>query len=469
MPYLQFLGAAGTVTGSKFLVDAGRSRFLIDCGMFQGAKKLRLQNWEPFPLEPATVDHVFLTHAHIDHIGMLPKFVRDGFQGPAWATPITAELAQLTLADSAHLQEEDAKYANKKGFSKHKPALPLYTTRDAARAIERIQPLEYNTPLELSPGVTARLHDAGHILGSASVGADLTVNGERIRLLFSGDLGRYDTIILNDPAPSDGADYLIIESTYGNRRHPEKEDPEELAGIINDTAKRGGALLIPAFAVGRTQAILYMLRELKTRDRIPNLPIYVDSPMAIAVTELFCRHIEEFDEEARAVFRATGECPLLCPNLQFMRTPEESQKINDVRYPCIIISASGMATGGRILHHLKHRLPDHRNTVLFVGFQTSGTRGRLLQDGAREIKIHGEQIPVRARIQALESYSRHADYLEILRWLQTFPRPPKLVFVVHGEAEASAALAERIHRTFGWKTHLPVYLEKYSLGRKSRP
>ena len=465
MPFLQFLGAAGTVTGSKFLVDTDTSRFLVDCGMFQGTKKLRLMNWEAFPMEPASLDHVLLTHAHIDHIGMLPRLIRDGYPGSAWATPVTVELAQLTLSDAAHLQEEDARYANKAGFSKHKPALPLYTLADAQRAIERLRPLEYGQALDLGPGVTARFRDAGHILGSASVDAEIAFEGTRCRLLFSGDLGRYESILIEDPAPGEEADYIVVESTYGDRTHPHEETFEELAGIINETAGHGGALLVPAFAIGRTQTLLYIIRDLKARGLIPDLPIYVDSPMAIAVTELFCRHIKEFDEEARAVFRATGQCPLLCPKLQFVRTPEESKKLNDVRYPCVIISASGMATGGRILHHLKHRLPDHRNTVLFIGFQTSGTRGQLIKDGAKTIKIHGEQVPVRARIRAMESFSRHADSHEILRWLRTFPFPPKLVFVVHGEPGSSAALAETIRRSLGWKTHIPEYLEVFDLPR----
>ncbi len=469
MTKLQFLGACGTVTGSKFMVSAEGTRVLVDCGMFQGAKKLRLLNWDPFPFDPASIDHVVLTHAHIDHLGMLPKLVREGFQGPAWATPVTVELARLTLADAAHLQEEDAAYANKAGFSKHKPALPLYSVADAERAIEHLRPLEYGRTLELPGGICIRLQDAGHILGSASVHAEITCNGERVRLMFSGDLGRYDSPILRDPASGSAADYIVVESTYGNRRHPEEEGPQEVAGIINETARRGGTVLIPAFAVGRTQALLYLIRDLKAQNRIPDLPIYVDSPMAIAVTELFCRHVEDFDEAARAVFRETGACPLLCPNLHFLRTQEESKKLNDVRYPCIIISASGMVTGGRILHHMKHRLPDHRNTVLFVGFQTSGTRGRLMLDGAREVKIHGEQVPVRAQIRSLESFSRHADAAEILRWLQTFPAAPRTAFIVHGEPDAAGALAEMIRKSLKWRTHIPEYLETFDLGGNSRP
>lgn len=468
MTELQFFGACGTVTGSKFLVGTEGTRVLVDCGMFQGAKKLRLLNWDPFPFDPAAIDHVVLTHAHIDHVGMLPKLVREGFQGPAWATPVTVELARLTLADAAHLQEEDAAYANKAGFSKHKPALPLYSVADAERAIEHLRPLEYGRTLELPGGISILLQEAGHILGSAGVHVEITCNGERVRLMFSGDLGRYDSPILRDPAPGSAADYIVVESTYGNRRHPEGEGAQEVADIVNETARRGGIVLIPAFAIGRTQALLYLIRDLKALNRIPDLPIYVDSPMAIAVTELFCRHVEDFDEAARAVFRETGACPLLCPNLHFLRTQEESKKLNDVRFPCIIISASGMATGGRILHHMKHRLPDHRNTVLFVGFQTSGTRGRLMLDGAREVKIHGEQVPVRAQIRSLESFSRHADAAEILRWLQTFPAAPRTAFIVHGEPEAAGALAETIRRSLKWRTHIPEYLEAFDLDAGSR-
>jgi metallo-beta-lactamase family protein len=432
-PYLQFLGASGTVTGAKFLVDTGKTRFLVDCGMFQGAKKLRLLNWEAFPLSPSSVDHVLLTHAHIDHIGMLPKFVRDGFQGPAWATPVTVELAQLTLADSAHLQEEDAAYANKKGFSKHTPALPLYTLEDAGKAIDRLRPLEYGETLEFSGGTRACFRDAGHILGSGSVEAEIPLDGTRCRLLFSGDLGRYDTVLLEDPAPGSGADYIVVESTYGNRRHPREENFEEIGEIIRSTAKRGGAVLVPAFAVGRTQTLLYAIRDLKARNLIPDLPVYVDSPMAIAVTELFCRHIQDFDEEARAVFRRTGECPLIAPNLHFVRTPEESKKLNDIRFPCVIISASGMATGGRVLHHLKSLAPDPRNTLLLPGFQAPGTRGDSLARGARSIKIHGSYVDVAAEVVQLDVFSAHADQSDLLAWLAACERRPRRVFVTHGE------------------------------------
>ena len=464
MAKIKFLGAAGTVSGSKFLIDTGGSRFLVDCGMFQGPKRLRLLNWEPPNVSPQSIDHVLLTHAHLDHSGMLPVLVREGFKGKIWTTPVTAELCEISLMDAAHLQEEDARYANKMAFSKHKPALPLFTTEDAERVMPRLSPIEYDKPKELTDGTQVRFLDAGHILGSAIVEVTTRNSGKPVRIVFSGDLGRYDALILQDPASVDQADYLLVESTYGNREHPPEDAVEELSSIINETAKRGGMLVIPSFAVGRTQTILYLMRDMRLRGLIPDLPIFVDSPMAQRVTDVFCRHIEIFDEEAKAVFRKTGKCPILSPNLQFARSKEESQKINDMRFPAIIVSASGMATGGRVLHHLKYRLPDPRNTILFVGYQAVGTRGQLLKDGARTIKIHGEMIPVRAQIRNIEAFSGHADSVEILRWLRTFKAPPKMTFIVHGEEESSRELADLIHSSLGWKTHIPEYLESYNLG-----
>jgi metallo-beta-lactamase family protein len=464
MTKINFLGAAGTVSGSKFLIDTGETRFLVDYGMFQGAKNLRLLNWQPSPVPPPSVDHVLLTHAHIDHSGMLPVLVRDGFKGKIWTTPVTAELCEISLLDSAHLQEEDARFANKMAFSKHKPALPLFTTQDAEQVIPHLRTLDYDKPMELSADTQVRFLDAGHILGSAIVEVNTRNQDGPMRLVFSGDLGRYEALILRDPTPVRETDYLLIESTYGDRTHPAEAPLSELAAIINETAKRGGMLVVPSFAVGRTQTLLYLLRDMKLRGVIPDLPVFVDSPMAQHVTEVFCRHIEDFDEEASAVFRKTGNCPILCPNLQFVHTPEESKKINGMRFPAIILSASGMATGGRILHHLKNRLPDPRNTVLFAGYQAVGTRGQLLKDGAREIKIHGEMVPVRAQIRSMEAFSAHADSTEILRWLRLFQKPPKLTFVVHGEEEASRTLANEIQRSLGWKTYIPKYLESFNLG-----
>jgi metallo-beta-lactamase family protein len=464
MAHLQFLGGSGTVTGSKFLVDTGKTRFLIDCGMFQGSKNLRLRNWDALPVKPGSLQNLFLTHAHIDHIGMLPVFVRDGYQGPVWSTQVTAELSAINLADAAHLQEEDARFANKQGFSKHKPALPLYTLQDVERSLQHLRSLEYGKPVDLDGGSRVLFHDAGHVLGSAMVEAQLPAGkGRGVSVLFSGDLGRRHALIDTDPYAIQQADYLLVESTYGDRRHPDEQGASELAGIINETAKRGGSLVVPAFALGRTQILLYTIRDLKARGVIPDLPVYVDSPMAISITEVYCRHIESLDAEAQAVYRATGECPMMFPNLHFLRTPAESKEINNLRYPCIIVSASGMATGGRVLHHLKYRLPDPRNTILFVGFQAYGTRGQLLKDGAKEIKIHGEHIPARAQIRSIESFSRHADAREILAWLGTLRVPPKQTCVVHGEPESSATLAAEIRKKLGWKVQVPDYLDVIEL------
>ncbi len=458
MAQLQFLGGSLTVTGSKYLVDTGQIRFLVDCGMFQGSKELRLRNWDKLSVKPSSLDMIFLTHAHVDHVGMLPVFVREGFDGPVYSTAETLELSEINLADSAHLQEEDARFANKQGFTKHKPALPLYTLEDAQRCVPHFHALSYDKPLGLPDGSSLQFHDAGHVLGSSIVEARLpNGKGGFMSVVFSGDLGRSHSLLDNDPYVVERADYLLVESTYGNRMHPKEDAAQELAKLINETASRGGSLVVPAFAMGRTQILLYLLRDLKAKRAIPDLPVYVDSPMAITVTELYCRHIEGLSPEAREIYRSTGKCPIYCPNLHFVHTPQDSKGINDLRYPCIIISASGMATGGRVLHHLKYRLPDPRNAVLFVGFQANGTRGQLLKDGAKVIKIHGEQVPVNAGIHAIDSFSRHADAQEILRWLKGFKSPPKKTFVIHGEPEASTALAEKI-RSLGWKVSVPDYL-----------
>ncbi|MDR1726663.1 MAG: MBL fold metallo-hydrolase [Acidobacteriota bacterium] len=458
MTTIQFLGAAGTVSGSKYLVDTGETRFFVDYGMFQGPKRLRLLNWQKPSFDPASVGHVLLTHAHLDHSGMLPALVRDGFAGKIWTTQVTAELSKISLLDAAHLQEEDARFANKMKFSKHEPALPLFTTADAEKAITHLKGVDYGVRQAISADTEVRFRDAGHILGSAIV--EVSGRGQApTRIVFSGDLGRYDALILRDPEPVEDADYLLIESTYGNRTHPPEEPVDELASIIDETARRGGMLIIPAFAVGRTQTLLYLLRDMKLKGAIPDLPIFVDSPMARRVTDVFCKHIEEFDEDAQAVYRKTGVCPVLSDKLTFTHTKEESQKINDLRYPAIIVSASGMATGGRVLHHLRYRLPDPRNTVLFVGYQAMGTRGQLLRDGAKSIKMHGENVPVRAQIRNIEAFSGHADATEILRWLGRFRKPPKTTFVVHGEPESSKALAKLIGERLGWKTHIPEHQE----------
>jgi metallo-beta-lactamase family protein len=409
------------------------------------------------------VDHVILTHAHIDHVGMLPRLVREGFQGPVWCTPATRDLTGITLVDAGRLQEEDARFAGKKGFSKHATPLPLYTVEDAERAVKRLQAVEYDQDLALADNTRVRFLDAGHILGSGIVEVDITNSGVPMRIVFSGDLGRYHAKILRDPTPVPSADYLIVESTYGNREHPTQDVSEQLAGIINETANRGGTLVVPAFALGRTQTLLYMIRELKAKRRVPDLPVFVDSPMAVDTTKLFGTYVKEFDVEAQEVFRSSRQCPILCSNLRMIASREESKRLNGFHNPAVIISASGMATGGRVLHHLKQRLPEPRNTVLFIGFQPYGTRGQLLKDGAEKIKIHGEQIPVRAQVRSLESLSAHADVNEILLWLKSFQAPPRRTFIVHGEPKASAALAERIASAFQWTCHIPEYLETVEL------
>jgi len=462
MAKLTFLGATGTVTGSKYLLEADGKKLLIDCGMFQGLKELRLRNWEDFPIDPTSIDAVILTHAHIDHTGYLPKLVQLGFKGIVYATPATADLCQVMLPDSAHLQEEDAKYANKKQFSKHETALPLYNLTDAENALRLFEPLPYGKLIELSPNVTLCYRDAGHILGSAFV--DIRVkqeDGER-RILFSGDLGRPAQPILRDPHTVFGTDYLVLESTYGNRLHGETDRKEDLAKVINDSYERGGVLVIPSFAVGRTQELLYTIRELENEKRIPIMPIFVDSPMAINATNVFMKNTQDHDMESKLA-KLKGIDILKTTDLRFAKTAEQSKAINNIFGKAIIISASGMVTGGRILHHLFNRLANPNNTVLFIGYQAEGTRGRTILEGAESVKIHGQQVPVKAHIEQISGFSAHADYNEILAWLSSFNEAPRKIFIVHGEASQSAALGERIQASFNWETAIPKYLETYDL------
>jgi metallo-beta-lactamase family protein len=402
-------------------------------------------------VDPRSIDLVLLTHAHIDHSGYLPRLVRDGFRGPVYATRATVSLLKILLPDSGHLQEEETRYANKKGYSKHHPALPLYTAEEGLKAAERVAGVGYETRLALNAGLAVTFHRAGHILGSAILSLWLA---DGRRLIFSGDLGRYGAPILPDPTPIDSADALIIESTYGDRFHGDEPAPEQLARAINEAVERGGAIIIPAFAVGRTQELMYHLSGLERAKRIPRLPTYVDSPMAIDATEIYCDHPEEFDGEMR---RMTKEkrCPLHSGEFHLARTRAESMALNRLSGPFIVISASGMATGGRVLHHLKLRLPDPRTTVLLVGYQAAGTRGRLIQDGAKAVKIHGEEVPVRANVETIHGLSAHADRGEILRWLSGFTRRPARTFVVHGEPGASEKLRSEIAERFGWDVTVP--------------
>jgi len=432
-PTIQFLGGAGTVTGAMYLVSAGATEVLLDCGLFQGLKALRLRNWEPRVANPTNIAAVVLSHAHVDHVGYLPLLVREGFRGPVYCTAATGDLVRVLLPDCAHLLEEEAERANRRGYSKHHPALPLYTMADAHAAIELLQHRSNGVRFGVAAGVTALFRSAGHILGAATI----ELNLEATRLVYSGDLGRSNRPLVPDPAPIAAADVLVLESTYGDRRHAEGGE-EQLARVVAETARRGGALLIPAFAVDRTQEVAWMLERLERQGRVPTLPVYLDSPLAIEATEIYARH---------GAYR-------MPTRYRFARSPAESKALNDLTGPIIIISASGMATGGRILHHLARRLPDERTTVLLVGFQSAGTRGRLLEEGAREVKMLGQLIPVRARIERIDALSAHADRDDILRWLEGFERPPRVTYLVHGEPAAALALGESIRTRFGWNVRV---------------
>jgi metallo-beta-lactamase family protein len=447
-PTLQFLGAAGGVTGSKYLFGGHSGLVLIDCGLFQGLKELRLKNWLPLPIELSQLRAVVLTHAHIDHAGYLPRLVAKGYRGPVFATPGTCDLLQVMLPDAAHLQEEEARYANKKGFSKHAPALPLYTVEDAERALRLLRPTANGEGVEVASGVFAEFGRVGHILGASSVRLSFKANGEKRILLDSGDLGRYDRPILKDPEPAKPADWLLVESTYGNRLHS-RDWQDVLGNIVKEIAARRGCLIIPAFAIGRTQELLYTIRKLEDEGTIPAIPVHVDSPMGIEATEIYCRHTNEHDFEMAAL-RDEERSPISSRHMTVHRTPEESKAINKLNGPLVIISASGMATGGRVLHHLKQRLPEAHNMVLLSGYQAEGTRGRALQDGAKEIKMLGQVVPVRAQIKMIDGFSAHADQAEILRWLSTFKKPPRRTYIVHGEPPASSALADVIGKQLKW-------------------
>jgi metallo-beta-lactamase family protein len=459
MTTIQFLGAAGTVTGSMHLVTANGRRVLLDCGLFQGLKDLRLRNWRDPAFDPKSLDAVVISHAHIDHTGALPLLVRRGYRGPIYCTAATADLLGVLLPDAAHLQEEEADRANRYSYSKHKPALPLYTAEDAQRALGQLERAGYHQAFPVAGDVTVTYRIAGHILGAATV--DLKP-GAGPRIVFSGDLGRYDRPILPDPEPVTEADALLLESTYGDRQHP-PGTADELARIVTETAARQGTLLVPAFVVDRTQELLWMLQHLETERRIPVLPVYVDSPSATDVTEIYRRHAEDLDGEMRGEMSGGGRT-LSTKRCEFCRSVEESKRLNDVRGPVIIISSSGMATGGRILHHLQHRLPDPATTVLLVGFQAAGTRGRSLQDGAKTLKMFGEEVPVRARVETIHGLSAHADQAETLRWLGGFARPPRTTYLVHGEPEAANALAQAITAQYHWSVRVAQDGEQVDLG-----
>jgi metallo-beta-lactamase family protein len=449
---IQFIGATGTVTGSKYLLTSSSQKILVDCGLFQGLKQLRLRNWTPLPFKPSEIKSVLLTHAHIDHSGYIPLLVKNGFRGKIHCSHGTAELCKILLPDSGYLQEEDAHFANKKGFSKHKPALPLYTMKDAEEALKYFHPVDFDHEFDLGKDLTFTLFPAGHILGASMI----KVKNGTTSLLFTGDLGRPHDIIMKPPESVKETDYLVIESTYGNRLHNICDPKEELAEVINRTAHRGGVVVIPAFAVGRAQAVLYLIYQLKNEKKIQDIPVYLDSPMARDATELYC----EFAAEHRL---SDSECTLMCRTAKIINTPEESKELDLDQFPKIIITASGMATGGRVVHHLNAFISNEKNTVLFTGFQAAGTRGEALVHGADKIKFHGEYHTVRAEIVQQDSLSAHADYQEILKWLENFKRPPKEVFITHGEPLQADSLRIKIQDKFGWNCRIPDYLESVDL------
>jgi len=452
MATLAFHGAAETVTGSKYLLEAGRSRVLIDCGLFQGLKELRLRNWERLPFPPSSVDAVVLTHAHIDHIGYLPRLARDGFRGPIYATPATEALAELLLLDSAHNQEEEAEYANRKGYTKHKPALPLYSAHDVKRAMSRFRTVHRDEWFEPAKGFRVRYHDTGHLLGSSMIEAEVSEGGEPVRVVFSGDVGRYGAPLYYDPQPPPTCDYLVCESTYGNRDHPALDVFEQLAEVVHNAIARGGVMLMASFAVGRAQQLIYLLQVLMDNGRIPEIPIVLDSPMAAAGMEIYRYYASEHDLTEGLAVRADFQFSL--DRVEIITSVGGSKAVNKMKGPGVIISSSGMMTGGRILHHLRQRLPDPKNTIVLGGFMAAGTRGRALQEGARSIRIFGADVPVRAAVVEVSQLSGHAGRSELLRWLEPLPAP-RQVFLTHGELASATAFAEELRQVRGWNTLVP--------------
>jgi metallo-beta-lactamase family protein len=457
---LEFLGATGTVTGSKYRVAQGKHAILVDCGLFQGYKQLRLRNWAPLPFDAASLDSVVLTHAHLDHSGYLPLLVRNGFRGPIYCTDATRELCQILLPDSGRIQEEDAEHANRHRYSKHHPALPLYTEADAVRSLQYFEPRPYHAEFEAAEGIGASFHPAGHLLGSAMV----RINAAGSSILFSGDLGKPDDLLMRPPVPPPSAiDVLVVESTYGDRQHEPVDPIDQLGTIIRRVVDRGGVVVIPAFAVGRTQTLLYCIHRLKLRGVLPeNLPVFLNSPMAIDATRLYRRHSDEHRlnaEECEAVWRVA----------RMVNTVEESKALNQRSGPMIIIAGSGMATGGRVIHHLKAFAPDPKNAIVLAGFQAGGTRGASLLAGADAIKIHGEYVPVRAEVVALSNLSAHADYTQILEWLRGFGQAPRRTFVTHGELAAADAMRRHIQDTLGWNVEVPEYRDRITLAVTAAP
>lgn len=457
-PTIGFHGAAQTVTGSRHLLRIGERLVLIDCGLFQGARQDRDRNWADFPVPPHEIDAVVITHAHTDHIGWLPRLVAQGYQGPIYSTPATLGICRISLPDSGRIQEEEARRSNKHG-SRHHPALPLYTEAQAYDALKPFKTVRFGNWHDLPGGAKFLFRPAGHILGSASVEIHLP-NG--IKLLMGGDLGRYDMPILQDPATVHEADYIVQESTYGDRLHGDEDPMDRLEQVLNDAMRHGSAVIVPSFAIGRTQDLLYYFRKLEDQGRLPRIPIFVDSPMAVSATHLYSQASDDQDEDIRFALRQ-GDNLLEPSGVQLIRDREQSKALNSQSGPLVIISGSGMANGGRVRHHLMHRLSNPRTTVLFTGFQAAGTLGRQLVDGADEVSIYGEPIQVRASIERITSLSAHADQGEILRWLSGFEKPPKALFLVHGEPEPQAVLRDKIIEQFGWKVEIPAMGQEYDL------
>ena len=472
MSYIQFLGAAGVVTGSKHLINLSGDptgqgfQVLIDCGLFQGQKEWRERNWRDLPIPAREIEAVILTHAHLDHSGWIPRLMKQGFAGPIYATPPTIDLCGILLPDSGHLQEEDAAFHNKMKSSKHTPALPLYTMEEAQQALSLFRPVNYGDVKQLRPDFSFRFVRAAHILGSCMVEITLSNTGKQRHLLFTGDLGRVHNtqtapgkVVHSGPTEGESADLLVTESTYGNRLHPTTDPRSEMARLIRETAQRGGSVVVPAFAVERTQKFLFMVKDLMEQGQVPRVPVFADSPMAIKAVQVFLKHTEEFSDDTKRLISAYGS-PLEWSGFHFASTQQDSKKINDQRMPCIVVSANGMCTAGRIQHHLLQRLPDPRNLILFIGFQAPGTRGAQLKDGEKQVKIFGEIVPVRAQIAAIEQFSDHADTPEMLEWMRTFKQPPRQTYLVHGEPAASSALRMAINSALGWKVDVAEYMQK---------
>jgi metallo-beta-lactamase family protein len=476
LPYIQFLGAAGTVTGSKHLINTssdltGRAgtQVLVDCGLFQGQKEWRERNWQGLPLNAQEIECVILTHAHLDHCGWIPRLVKQGFRGQIYATQATIDLCSIILPDSGHLQEEDAEFHNRHKTSKHDPALPLYTQEDAEACMQNFKPVQFGETKQVSPEISFRFVHAAHILGSCMAEITLNAGSKTTRMLFTGDIGRVHDqhtapgkVVYSGPQAGEMADLVVMESTYGNRQHPTDDPRPKLAEVIRKTVERGGSVVVPAFAVERTQKFVFMLKELMESGQIPRMPVFCDSPMAIKAVEIFLKHTEEYTDTTKQLVSRYGS-PLQWQGFTFAQTSEESKKINDSKFPCVIISSSGMVTGGRIQHHLIQRLPDPKNTVIFIGFQAPGTRGFTVKSGAPEVKIFGQMVPIRAQIAAFEQFSDHADTPELLEWLRTFTNKPSATYLVHGETNASSQLRDTMTKELGWNVQIAQWMQKVNV------